>query len=136
MQARAGTRQNRFARRPSKERIMPWVGPCARRDMQHERRRRCSRLYDLASGAGRRDYGGGSTMSNSRTILALFVAATLALVTPALAQKPFADVGKQPPITVLIGSTPWYPAFEKVVGAYEQQTGNRIKLDVTPFANI
>ena len=48
----------------------------------------------------------------------------------AAAQKPFVDVGKQPPITILIASTPWYPAFEKVVGLYEQQTGNKIKLDV------
>jgi len=56
--------------------------------------------------------------------------------TPALAQKAFLDVGKQPPITVLIGSTPWYPAFEKVVGLYEDQTGNKIKLDVTPFGGI
>jgi multiple sugar transport system substrate-binding protein len=67
-----------------------------------------------------------------RTLLML-----IALVaTPALAQKPFVDVGKQPPITVLIGSTPWYPAFEKVVGLYEDQTGNKIKLDVTPFGGI
>jgi multiple sugar transport system substrate-binding protein len=64
------------------------------------------------------------------------VAAALALAAPALAQKPFADVGKQPDITILIGSTPWYPAYEKVVALYEQQTGNHVKLDVTPFGNI
>src|SRR5215510_7275803 len=61
---------------------------------------------------------------------------TVLVAGSAVAQKPSADVGKQPPITVLIGSTPWYPAFEKVVGLYEEQTGNRIKLDVTPFAQI
>jgi len=55
---------------------------------------------------------------------------------PSLAQKTFLDVGKQADITVLVGSTPWYPAFEKAVGLYEQQTGNHIKLDVTPFGNI
>jgi multiple sugar transport system substrate-binding protein len=66
----------------------------------------------------------------------LLAAAALAFVAPAAAQKPFADVGKQPPITILIGSTPWYPAFEKVVGEYEQQTGNKIKLDVVPFGGI
>jgi multiple sugar transport system substrate-binding protein len=64
------------------------------------------------------------------TVLALVAAA------PSLAQKAFLDVGKQADITVLVGSTPWYPAFEKVVGLYEQQTGNHIKLDVTPFGNI
>jgi multiple sugar transport system substrate-binding protein len=66
----------------------------------------------------------------------LIIAAALVFTAPALAQKAFADVGKQPTITVLVGSTPWYPAFEKVVGLYEQQTGNKIKLDVTPFGNI
>ena len=48
----------------------------------------------------------------------------------------FADVGKQPPITILITSSPWYPAFEKVVELYEQQTGNQIKLDMTPFGGM
>ena len=67
----------------------------------------------------------------------LLAAIALVATAPALAQqKAFADVGKQPDITVLIGSTPWYPAFEKVVGLYEQQTGNHVKLDVTPFGNI
>jgi multiple sugar transport system substrate-binding protein len=62
--------------------------------------------------------------------------AALIFAGSALAQKPFTDVGKQPPITVLISSTPWYPAFEKVVGMYEQQTGNKIKLDVVPFGGL
>ena len=65
----------------------------------------------------------------------LFAIAIVAAV-PAFAQKAFLDVGKQPDITILIGSTPWYPAYEKVVGLYEQQTGNHVKLDVTPFGNI
>ena len=73
---------------------------------------------------------------SQRIIRIAFIVITFAAALPALAQKPFADVGKQPPITVLIGSTPWYPAFEKVVGLYEEQTGNKIKLDVTPFAQI
>jgi multiple sugar transport system substrate-binding protein len=61
---------------------------------------------------------------------------SLALAAPALAQKPFLAVGKQPTITVLIASSPWYPAFEKTVGLYEQQTGNKIKLDAVPFGGI
>jgi multiple sugar transport system substrate-binding protein len=68
--------------------------------------------------------------------LALFAPLLLAVAMPASAQKAFADVGKQPPITVLVASTPWYPAFEKVVGMYEDQTGNSIKLDVTPFGGM
>ena len=45
-------------------------------------------------------------------------------------------MGKQPPLTILTASTPWYPAFEKVVGTYEQQTGNKIKLDAVPFGGV
>jgi multiple sugar transport system substrate-binding protein len=46
------------------------------------------------------------------------------------------DVGKHPPITILINSSPWYAGFEKVVKLYERQTGNTIKLDVTPFGGM
>jgi len=68
-------------------------------------------------------------------IIAVF-ATTAGLSLGAAAQQPFADVGKQPPITILVASTPWYPAFEKVVGLYEQQTGNQVKLDTTPFGGM
>src|SRR5690348_6529706 len=64
------------------------------------------------------------------------LALALATVTPAAAQKPFADVGKQPPITIITPSAPWYPAFEKVVDLYEKHTGNSVKLDVVPFVGI
>jgi multiple sugar transport system substrate-binding protein len=66
----------------------------------------------------------------------LLAVIALAAAAPSLAQNAFLDVGKQADVTVLVGSTPWYPAFEKAVGQYEQQTGNHIKLDVTPFGNI
>ena len=71
----------------------------------------------------------------AKASLATFALAVLAsaLAGPAFGQKAFVDVGKQPPITVLVASTPWYPAFEKVVGLYEGQTGNKLKLDTTPF---
>jgi len=52
------------------------------------------------------------------------------------ADKPFADVGKQEPITILTPSTPWLPAWTKMVELYEQQTGNKIKLDVNPFGGV
>ena len=52
------------------------------------------------------------------------------------AQQPFADVGKQPPITILINSSPWYAGFEKTVDLYEQQTGNKVKLDTTPYGGM
>ena len=50
--------------------------------------------------------------------------------------QPFVDVGKQEPITILTPSTPWLPAFTKIVGLYEEQTGNKIKLDVNPFGGV
>jgi multiple sugar transport system substrate-binding protein len=46
------------------------------------------------------------------------------------------NVGRHPQISILINSSPWYTGFEKVVALYEQQTGNRIKLDVTPFGGM
>ena len=69
---------------------------------------------------------------------AMLAAAVLSAALPgggAFAQA-FLDVGKQPPITILINSSPWYGGFEKVVQLYEQQTGNRVKLDVTPFGGM
>ena len=70
-----------------------------------------------------------------RSTSAVVLAAAMPFA-PAAAQTPFAEVGKQPPITILINSSPWYAGFEKVVKLYEQQTGNRIKLDVTPFGGM
>ena len=75
-------------------------------------------------------------MKSTRIVRTVLVAAAFVAIAPALAQKPFADVGKQPPITILVASTPWYPAFEKVVGLYEQQTGNKVNLDTTPFGGM
>ena len=63
------------------------------------------------------------------------VAAALA-AGPAAAQAPFADVGRQAPITILINSSPWFAGFEKIVDLYEKQTGNKIKLDVTPYGGM
>ena len=67
--------------------------------------------------------------------LAFALGATAAFATIA-ADKPFADVGKQEPITMLAPSTPWLPSFTKMVEVYEQQTGNKIKLDVNPFGGV
>jgi multiple sugar transport system substrate-binding protein len=54
----------------------------------------------------------------------------------AAADKPFTNVGKQEPITILTPATPWLPAFTKVVELYENQTGNKIRLDVNPFGGV
>ena len=55
---------------------------------------------------------------------------------PLLAEPSFLDVGKQPPITILINSSPWLGGFQSVAGLYEQQTGNKINLDVTPYPGM
>jgi len=71
------------------------------------------------------------------SLKALTAAVALALLVPAhAADKPFVDVGKQDPITILTPSTPWLPAFTKLVEMYEEQTGNKIKLDVNPFGGV
>jgi multiple sugar transport system substrate-binding protein len=66
----------------------------------------------------------------------LAVAMAAALAASGAAAQSFLEVGKQPQITILINSSPWYAGFEKVVQLYEQQTGNRVKLDVTPFGGM
>jgi multiple sugar transport system substrate-binding protein len=67
---------------------------------------------------------------------AVVIAAFLLAASGAPAQQPFADVGKQPPITILINSSPWYSGFEKTVELYEKQTGNKVKLDTTPYGGM
>ena len=62
-------------------------------------------------------------------VLCLSMSATSA----AKAEAPFVDVDKQAPITVLINASPWYKGFEKVVELYDDQTGNVVNLEVTPF---
>ncbi len=38
------------------------------------------------------------------------------------------------PITVVVNQSPWFGGFSKVVEAYEKKTGNKVNLDVNPFA--
>jgi multiple sugar transport system substrate-binding protein len=52
------------------------------------------------------------------------------------AQAPFVDVGTQPPIAILINPSPWYSGFERAVQLYEQQTRNRITMDLTPYGGV
>jgi multiple sugar transport system substrate-binding protein len=55
---------------------------------------------------------------------------------PVLAEQSFLDVGKQPPITIQINSSPWLAGFQAVASLYEQQTGNKLNLDVTPYPGM
>ncbi|WP_319529699.1 extracellular solute-binding protein [uncultured Cohaesibacter sp.] len=38
------------------------------------------------------------------------------------------------PITIVINQSPWFPGFQSVVELYEETTGNKVDLDVNPFA--
>jgi multiple sugar transport system substrate-binding protein len=45
-----------------------------------------------------------------------------------------AQAQKHPPITIVINQSPWFAGFAKLVEAYEKETGNKVTLDVNPFA--
>jgi len=38
------------------------------------------------------------------------------------------------PITIVINQSPWFESFRRTVEQYESETGNRVELDVNPFA--
>lgn len=38
------------------------------------------------------------------------------------------------PITIVINQSPWFDGFRNIVERYEQETGNKVELDVNPFA--
>ncbi|MBK7474397.1 MAG: extracellular solute-binding protein [Betaproteobacteria bacterium] len=50
---------------------------------------------------------------------------------PLCRRRPRAKVA---PITIVINQSPWFGGFSKAVEAYEKQTGNKVTLDVNPFA--
>lgn len=41
---------------------------------------------------------------------------------------------KHPPFTIVINQSPWFDSFRKTVELYEKETGNKVNLDVNPFA--
>ncbi len=59
---------------------------------------------------------------------------------PAVTEAPAVSEGlvteKAEPITILINDSPWFPGFERLVEYYEEQTGNTVNLDVTPFPGM
>ncbi|MCP4399989.1 MAG: extracellular solute-binding protein [bacterium] len=44
--------------------------------------------------------------------------------------------GDLPTITILINDSPWFPGFDALVNMYIQETGNDVKLNVTPFPGM
>src|SRR5213594_13359 len=63
-------------------------------------------------------------------------AAGLAALTPTFgAHRAAAQATpKAGPITMVINQSPWFDGFRQLVEQYQRETGNRIELDVNPYA--
>src|SRR5688572_833058 len=70
-----------------------------------------------------------ATMARGLAVLALGAL----LAGSAAAQAPKA-LPKVVPITIVINQSPWFAGFAKAVEAYEKASGNKVNLDVNPFA--
>jgi len=46
----------------------------------------------------------------------------------------WATSAKSVPITIVINQSPWFDSFRETVELYEKESGNRVELDVNPFA--
>ena len=54
---------------------------------------------------------------------------------PVAVRSAFAQaVSKVAPITMVINQSPWFDGFRQLVEQYQKETGNRIELDVNPYA--
>ncbi|MBB3976679.1 multiple sugar transport system substrate-binding protein [Rhizobium azooxidifex] len=78
----------------------------------------------------------GSARQRWRLKLGAALLAVGFAATPVLAQEDVPDVGEQVPITALINASPWFSGFEAAVALYEEQTGNVVELDVTPYSGM
>lgn len=67
-------------------------------------------------------------------LVALTVGATTLLWGGAALGQSSPSWPKVSPITIVINQSPWFGGFSKVVEAYEKETGNKVTLDVNPFA--
>ncbi len=69
-------------------------------------------------------------MATRRRTLAGMAAAGLTLGRPIIGVAQT----KVSPITVVINQSPWFDSFRKTVEVYEKESGNKVELDVNPFA--
>lgn len=60
----------------------------------------------------------------------------LKILLAALLMVPLALAQDQPPITILINSSPWLGGVEALVERYEQETGNVVNLEITPYNGV
>ena len=62
-------------------------------------------------------------------------AGAAALTTGALARHAWAQpASRVAPITMVINQSPWFGGFRQLVEQYQKETGNKIELDVNPYA--
>ncbi len=68
---------------------------------------------------------------NRRDFLRVAGAAGLA---PLASTSVWAQAQRASPITMVINQSPWFDGFRQLVEQYQKETGNRIELDVNPYA--
>jgi len=44
------------------------------------------------------------------------------------------SIARVAPITMVINQSPWFEGFRQLVEQYQKETGNKIELDVNPYA--
>ena len=72
-----------------------------------------------------------ASAAGSAALAAALASSAIFIAAPGTAT---AQVAPLSPITIVINQSPWFGGFSKVVEAYEKKTGNKINLDVNPFA--
>ena len=60
----------------------------------------------------------------------------LALSAALMLQAPAVTAQDQPEISIAINQSPWLNSFIEMVDLYEEETGNRVNLDVSPFTGL
>ena len=69
-----------------------------------------------------------------RRVLATLAAGAAAAWSGLPAAQDASRIPRVAPINVVINQSPWFAAFSATVDAYEKATGNKVTLDVNPFA--
>jgi multiple sugar transport system substrate-binding protein len=80
--------------------------------------------------------GQGEIMTRIRTsrravLLGIAGTGTAAIGAPGIVS---AQGSRPAPFTIVINQSPWFDGFRRTVEAYQRDTGNRVTLDVNPFA--
>ena len=69
-----------------------------------------------------------------RRVLIAMAAGAAARLSGLAAAQEAPRIPRVGPVTIVINQSPWFAAFSATVDAYEKATGNKVVLDVNPFA--